>query len=206
MCTEFLAGQRRGTRRWAASALVASLCSVAADADAQLMLGHAMHSDHEGCHVRAGGHEFHLTSYVAPSEQATAWQLTPYCADLPAPGAVQITLLLGNAEDRAKPVAVRLVPAGGEASKGGGTFVMWPPRRYPSGVIELAPRIGQAGDYELTLSFEASGGTADVVTLTMHVATAPDWGLRVTLGALLGSGLVVITRIGVRHKAKKERA
>ncbi|WP_428423460.1 hypothetical protein [Methylibium sp.] len=163
---------------------------------AQLMLGHAIHSDDGGCHVSQTGHELHFTTYVTPPDAKSVWMLTPHCEVIPTPGLVQVTVVLVDQSGRQRPIAAELVrmrPAAGRETE---RILKVPARTYDAGLIELSQQLNQAGAYELRLDFGPGQGGSDLVSIPFRIEPRQQSRMQSRHYLLVLCAMLVATGVG----------
>lgn len=163
---------------------------------AQLMLGHAMHSDDGGCHVSQNGHELHFTTYVTPPDAKSAWMLVPHCEVIPTPGLVQMTVVLVDQSGRQRPIAAELVHMRLAAGRETERILKVSARTYDAGLIELSQQLNQAGEYELRLDFGPNRGEGGLVTIPFRIEPRQQSWMQSRHYLLVLPGMLVAIGVG----------
>lgn len=124
------------------------------------------------CATTQGKFRVHFTAYQAPKGLEGGTYLERYCEQIPLPGEMFITLdvykTYGAEIIRDKPIAVRVLEGtpGAETNR---TLLELPEKVYPSGIVELHPKLPAAGDYHLQVTIGENPSEENTITIPVRV-------------------------------------
>lgn len=177
------------TLRHFSAPLVALLALLAPPAQAQMMIAHMFHGQHTGCMVETGTYPVHFSAIPVPPAGQEMAEQHAHCDHLPEVGPIRLMVDLVNQEERAMPLAMRLIKVEGGQEK---EVLAVPAKTYGAGFASIETTIAEEGQYALLLDFaKIEKFDEGHVRIPLHVGGGHDfpWGMAI-------GGLVLVFAAG----------